>query len=45
MTEASDKNRALYIAVMGVTGSGKSNFIKMATGLDVPIGHGLESCE
>lgn len=45
MTEASDKNRALHIAVMGVTGSGKSTFIKKATGQNVPIARGLESCE
>ena len=32
-----------YVAVMGVTGSGKSSFIKSVTGQDVPIGHGLSS--
>ncbi|KAJ6024302.1 hypothetical protein N7540_005099 [Penicillium herquei] len=33
------------VAVMGVTGSGKSTFIKIATGSpDVEIGHSLESC-
>lgn len=30
-----------HIAVMGVTGSGKSTFVQLLTGQDVPIGHGL----
>ena len=30
---------------MGVTGVGKSTFIKYATGHDVEIGHELNSCE
>lgn len=32
------------VAVMGVTGVGKSTFIKHATGQDVVIGHGQEAC-
>lgn len=33
------------IAVMGVTGSGKSTFIRKASGLDdVEVGEGLASC-
>ncbi|KAF8159705.1 hypothetical protein B0H34DRAFT_796922 [Crassisporium funariophilum] len=32
------------IAVMGLTGSGKSTFIKIATGIDTGVGHALESC-
>lgn len=36
----------VFIAVMGVTGSGKSSFISLCSGSDdVKIGHGLESCE
>lgn len=35
----------IRIAVMGVTGSGKSTFIKYATGSEkVGIGHNLYSC-
>ncbi len=29
---------------MGVTGTGKSSFIKLLTGFGVEIGHNLESC-
>jgi ABC-type lipoprotein export system ATPase subunit len=33
------------IAVMGMTGAGKSTFIQKASGLDaVKVGHDLESC-
>jgi hypothetical protein len=36
----------ILIAVMGVTGSGKSNFIRLATGSQDPkLGHDLESCK
>ena len=35
----------IYIAVMGVTGAGKSRFISACTGQDVKIGHSLESCK
>lgn len=35
----------IVIAVFGLTGSGKSNFISKLTGKDVEIGHGLQSCE
>ncbi|GAB1313685.1 G domain-containing protein (Fragment) [Madurella fahalii] len=34
----------VYIAVMGVTGAGKSSFITTCSGKPVKIGHGLESC-
>jgi hypothetical protein len=35
----------ILIAVMGVTGSGKSYFCRSATGYDdIEVGHGLESC-
>ena len=34
----------IRIAVMGVTGSGKSTFIQMATQADVGIGHTYSSC-
>ena len=32
----------VYIAVMDVTGSGKSSLIRSLTGYDVPIGHDLQ---
>lgn len=37
----------IVIAVMGVTGSGKSTFIRTASGLvdEVQVGTGLEACE
>ena len=35
----------VFIAVMGMTGAGKSSFIKTLTGSDVFVGHGLASCE
>ena len=41
-TSYATDDHAFNIAVMGVTGAGKSTFIKAATGLDVPIGHALE---
>ncbi|KAL6831285.1 ankyrin repeat-containing domain protein [Trichoderma sp. SZMC 28015] len=34
----------VYIAVMGVTGAGKSSLISLCTGKNVKIGHNLESC-
>lgn len=35
-----------FIAVMGVTGAGKSTFIQWASRSDeIQIGHGLESCK
>jgi ABC-type transport system involved in cytochrome bd biosynthesis fused ATPase/permease subunit len=39
------EQQKVYIAVMGVTGAGKSSFIKTATGMDVEIGHTFMSCE
>lgn len=36
--------RRLAILVMGLTGSGKSTFIRAASGQDVAVGHGAESC-
>ena len=36
---------AVFIAVMGITGSGKSTFVKLATGSDKDIvGNKLTSC-
>ncbi|KAL2825496.1 P-loop containing nucleoside triphosphate hydrolase protein [Aspergillus cavernicola] len=35
---------AIFIAVMGVTGAGKSTFVSQCTGHDVDVGHGLLSC-
>ncbi|KAL4871500.1 hypothetical protein BDV12DRAFT_194266 [Aspergillus spectabilis] len=34
----------VFIAVMGVTGSGKSSFISTCSGLAVKVGHRLEAC-
>jgi len=35
----------IYIGVIGATGAGKSSFIQLATGQNVPIGHTLLRCE
>lgn len=37
----------VFIALMGVTGSGKSTFISLLTdsGEDIKVGHGLQACE
>ena len=35
----------VVIAVMGMTGAGKSTFISYLTNENVGIGHGLEACE
>jgi len=38
--------RSILIAVMGMTGAGKTYFIKHVTGLEeMEIGHGLKSCK
>ncbi|KAI5456321.1 P-loop containing nucleoside triphosphate hydrolase protein [Mariannaea sp. PMI_226] len=34
----------IVVAIMGMTGSGKSTFISLCTGEDVGIGHQLKSC-
>ncbi|KAF4468821.1 hypothetical protein FALBO_4287 [Fusarium albosuccineum] len=34
----------VFIAVMGVTGSGKSSFISVCSGKSVQIGHSLDAC-
>ncbi|KAM0256388.1 hypothetical protein ACHAQJ_005039 [Trichoderma viride] len=44
ITRGQTKIKDVYIAVMGVTGAGKSSFISMCTGKDVKIGHELKSC-
>lgn len=36
---------AVFLLVMGMTGSGKSSFVSSCTGRDVVVGHGLQSCE
>ena len=41
---ARDDIQDVYIAVMGVTGAGKSSFISTCTGKPVKIGHDLKSC-
>lgn len=44
--ESSDMDDITAIAVMGVTGSGKSNFIKHATSSErIKVGHDMQSCE
>ena len=35
----------VYVAVMGVTGAGKSTFIEKLTGEEVNVIHGLVSCK
>jgi ABC-type lipoprotein export system ATPase subunit len=35
----------VFIAVMGVTGSGKTSFISLCTKQPAPIRHGLENCK
>lgn len=35
----------VVIAIMGLTGTGKSTFIELLAQAGVPIGHGLASCE
>ncbi len=36
----------ILIAVIGVTGAGKTSFISRATGrTDLEIGHGVDSCK
>jgi DNA segregation ATPase FtsK/SpoIIIE-like protein len=39
-----DPDRAIRIAVMGATGSGKSTFINKASGSNLLVGRSLESC-
>ncbi|KAK7682651.1 hypothetical protein QCA50_014451 [Cerrena zonata] len=43
MSSASQHETAT-IAVMGATGSGKTSFINLASGSDLAVGYGLESC-
>jgi len=40
-----DSRREIFIALMGITGSGKSTFIQHCTSVAVEIGHGLQSCK
>ncbi|KAH8092659.1 P-loop containing nucleoside triphosphate hydrolase protein [Cristinia sonorae] len=40
----SESNDSLLIAVMGATGAGKSTFINLASGSQLKVGYGLESC-
>jgi len=41
----SDNAPVAFIAVMGVTGAGKSTFISaVSMNQNVEVGHGLESC-
>ncbi|KAI6373105.1 hypothetical protein MCOR25_003504 [Pyricularia grisea] len=35
---------AIFLLVMGMTGSGKSSFVASSTGREVTVGHGLQSC-
>ena len=35
---------AIFIAVMGMTGAGKSSFVASCTGKEVTVGHTLHSC-
>ncbi|KAM0481572.1 hypothetical protein ACHAPX_003683 [Trichoderma viride] len=44
VTRGQTEIKHVYIAVMGVTGAGKSSLISLCTGKNVKIGHNLESC-
>ena len=44
-TSAGPSSNDIVIAVFGLTGAGKSSFISKLTGMDLQIGHGLQSCE
>lgn len=39
-----EEPKTIYIAVMGATGSGKTTFINIASGSNLRVGMGLESC-
>ena len=39
------KENDILIGVMGMTGVGKTSFVKQMTGLDLTVGHGLDSCK
>ena len=39
------KETDILIGVMGMTGAGKTSFIKEITGLDMEVGHTLEACK
>lgn len=41
---ADDKTKDIYIALMGVTGTGKSTFIARCTGQQAVVGDSLQSC-
>jgi putative ribosome biogenesis GTPase RsgA len=41
----SNREEDIVIALMGMTGAGKSSLISLCTGKEVKIGHSLESCE
>ena len=43
--EGKTKIQNIFMAVMGVTGSGKSSFIKLCSQTEVNVGHGLQACE
>lgn len=34
----------VFVAVMGMTGAGKSTFISLCTGDEVAVGHDLQAC-
>lgn len=39
------RDKDIVIAVMGVTGAGKSTFVSNLTDETVTVGHDLEACE
>lgn len=41
----SSSKEDIIIAVMGVTGAGKSTFVSLLSGEHIEIGHGLQSCK
>jgi GTP-binding protein EngB required for normal cell division len=43
--DTTNSSTDVFIAVMGVTGAGKSSFISKCCGQDIPVGHTLQACE
>jgi ABC-type proline/glycine betaine transport system ATPase subunit len=44
-TNCWSRENDIIIAIMGVTGAGKSTFIALLCDEEIEIGHGLQSCE
>jgi signal recognition particle GTPase len=44
-SNSSRPDEPVIIAVLGVTGAGKSTFINKAASCDLQVGHGITSCK